>query len=305
MKKTSDGAYIIGFDDGYQMAKTATEVFENGVYPMSDSEPTINENSLYYEGRLYKIGEDRAVITEDKLSDNNARLLTMVAMAKELRKERIFDARVVLGVGLPFSNYGRDKAKLKDYYLSKNHLEYIYEGDKFNITIQDVIVCPQCYAAIAPRLGNMNGDYIVIDIGSKTTDVVFVRNGLPIESKSITIEKALIKWMKAIQSRLFVQKGKEIPETEIFKVFLGHESFLSKDISDSIEEMLSGLTQQLILELSERGYNFYYNRIIFIGGGASVVKKYLGAKNNIYFDVNIKANAIGYEFLAYKLAESN
>ncbi len=35
-----------------------------------------------------------------------------------------------------------------------------------------VFVFPQCYSAVAPRLGNMEGSYLVVDIGSKTTDVV-------------------------------------------------------------------------------------------------------------------------------------
>ena len=42
----------------------------------------------------------------------------------------------------------------------------------------------------------MKGDYLVVDIGSKTTDVVYVQKGLPIESKSITIEKAIVKCRK-------------------------------------------------------------------------------------------------------------
>ena len=58
-----------------------------------------------------------------------------------------------------------------------------------------MFVFPQCYAAISPRLGNMRKDYLVIDIGSKTTDVVYLKKGLPVESKSITIEKAMSFWL--------------------------------------------------------------------------------------------------------------
>ena len=50
-----------------------------------------------------------AAITEDKVSDENARLLTMVAIAKELRTEEIHKAEVILAVGLPFSDYGGEK----------------------------------------------------------------------------------------------------------------------------------------------------------------------------------------------------
>lgn len=155
MIKLNDGRYIIGFDDGYQKGKTATEVFENGIYLMGDVEPTIRENSLFYDGRYYKICEGRNAITEDKLSDENARLLTMVGMARELRENGIHKAEVILSVGLPFSNYGRDKHKLIEYYMSEPELNYIYEGKKYAISIVRVIACPQCYAAIASRLANI------------------------------------------------------------------------------------------------------------------------------------------------------
>lgn len=59
-----------------------------------------------------------------------------------------------------------------------------------------------------------------MDIGSKTTDVVYVQNGLPVESKSITIEKAMVKWIKEIQREMKVQTGKDIPEHEVMKIAL-------------------------------------------------------------------------------------
>lgn len=94
------------------------------------------------------------------------------------------------------------------------------------MTIVKVIVWPQCYSAVASRLGNMKGDYLVIDIGSKTTDVVYVQKGLLVESKSISIEKSVVKWMKEIQHDMKVQTGKEIPEYEVVKAILKEENHL-------------------------------------------------------------------------------
>ena len=76
-----NGRYIIGFDNGYQFGKTANHLFDNGVYPLGKVEPSVKEHSLKYERKFYKVAEGRAAITEDKVSDENARLLTMVAMA--------------------------------------------------------------------------------------------------------------------------------------------------------------------------------------------------------------------------------
>ena len=155
MIKLHDGRYIIGFDDGYQLGKTVNYVFDNGVHMIGSVEPTLSERSLFYDGEYFKVGEGRTAITEDKISDDDARLRTMLAIAMELRNGSVHDAKVVLAVGLPFSNYGRDKMKLIDYYNRQSSLNFFYEGEEYSITIDKVIVCPQCYSAIASRLGNM------------------------------------------------------------------------------------------------------------------------------------------------------
>ena len=82
----------------------------------------------------------------------------MTAAAMELGGAGIYKAEVVLAVGLPFSNYGRDKPKLIDYYKRQDRLEFSYEGEDYFLEIGKVMVCPQCYSAIATRLGNMKGD---------------------------------------------------------------------------------------------------------------------------------------------------
>ena len=90
----NNGQYIIGFDNGYQFGKTVQTLFDNGVYALGKVEPSVKEHSLKYERRFYKVGEGRAVITEDKVSDENARLLTMIAVAKELSFKGITKADI-------------------------------------------------------------------------------------------------------------------------------------------------------------------------------------------------------------------
>lgn len=295
----NNGQYVIGFDDGYQLGKTANFIFDNGVHLLGSAEPTLKENSLFYDGEFFKVGEGRAALTEDKFSDGNARIRTMTGMAMELRNAGLHKADVVLAVGLPFSDHGRDKLKLVDYYNRQDRLEFSYEGDDYDITIIKVIVCPQCYSAVASRLGNMKGDYLVIDIGSKTTDVVYVQNGFPVESKSNTIEKAMVKWIKEIQHEMKVQTGKEVPEQEIMKVMLKEESNFPAVYAELIRGMLREKINSLELELGERGYSLDYINIIYVGGGALIARDYAGKyRSHTAYDCDLCANAKGYEFLA-------
>ena len=304
MIRLDDKRCIIGFDDGYQLGKTANFIFDNGVHMLGSVEPTLKENSLFYDGEYFKVGEGRAAITDDKISDDTARLRTMAGIAMELRKEGLHKAKIVLAVGLQFSSFGREKLKLVDYYDQQNTLEFSYEGEEYSVTIVKVIVCPQCYSAIASRLGNMKDDYLIVDIGSKTTDVVYVRNGLPIESKSITIEKAMVKWIKEIQRDMKIQTGKDIPEHEIMKVMLKEGSNLPTVYAELIHGMMREKIHSLELELSERGYSLDYINIIYVGGGALMAREHTGKfRNHTAYDCDLCANAKGYEFLAGQMLE--
>lgn len=303
MIKLSNGMYIIGFDNGYQFGKTANQIFDNGVYAMGKVEPSIQEHSLKYDRKYYKVGEGRAAITEDKISDEKARLLTMIAIAKELSLGGVQKADVILAVGLPFSDYGREKKRLIEYYNQKPMLKYEFEGIRYDIDIRQVFVFPQCYSAISPRLGNMKEDYLIVDIGSKTTDIVYLKRGLPVESKSVTIEKAMVKWMRQIQGSLQVQYGKNIPESEILKVILRQNSFLPRVQANHVRDMIREQIHGLELELEEREYDLDYMNIIYVGGGAVAVKNFSENRPNIAYDCDIHANAKGYEFLAYQIVK--
>ena len=102
MIRSKNGECIIGFDDGYQLGKTANFIFDNGVHMFGSVEPTLKENTLFYDGEYFKVCEGRAAITEDKISDDTARIRTMAGIAMELGKEKMHEAEIILAVGLPF-----------------------------------------------------------------------------------------------------------------------------------------------------------------------------------------------------------
>ena len=172
------------------------------------------------------------------------------------------------------------------------------EGIRYDVTVSRIFVFPQCYAAISPRLCNMKGDYLIVDIGSKTTDVVYLRNGLPVESRSITIERAMVKWIRQIQGSLQVQFGKNIPENEILKVLLKQGSQLPKSYVNLIRKEIREQIEELVLELKEREYDMDYTNVIYVGGGAVAVRNFSEYRTNVAYDCDILANAKGYEFLA-------
>lgn len=133
--------------------------------------------------------------------------------------------------------------------------------------------------------------------------IVYLKRGLPVESKSVTIEKAMVKWMRQIQGSLQVQYGKNIPESEILKVILRQNSFLPRVQANHVRDMIREQIHGLELELEEREYDLDYTNIIYVGGGAVAVKNFSENRPNIAYDCDIHANAKGYEFLAYQIVK--
>jgi plasmid segregation protein ParM len=66
----------------------------------------------------------------------------MIAIAKELSTEGGQKAEVILAVGLPFSDYGREKKRPIAYYNEKPELRYEFEGIRYEVKISQVFVFP-------------------------------------------------------------------------------------------------------------------------------------------------------------------
>lgn len=298
MIQLSDGRVIIGVDNGYQFLKTVNSVFENGVFPM-EVEPSIIEHTMYLGRKYYKVGEGRANMTENKVGDENNKLLAYAGIAEELRIAGLSKADVILAVGLPFGSYGALKKKEQEYFSNCMEASYTYEGQKYKIQISKVYVFPQCFAAIAPRLGNMPGEYLIVDIGSKTIDAVLIKDGVPQESRSTTIEYAMIKAMRNVQQAFQSKFGIAVPESEIMKIILEQKSNLKPTQKQLIKEQLMKFMDHVEAELMERDFNLDFTKIIYVGGGAMVARKYSRMhRSNVIYDTDICCNAKGYEYLA-------
>ena len=300
MIKLNNREYIIGVDVGYGYMKTANSIMENGTTSML-VEPTELTHTMQYKGNYFKVGEGRALITRTKVESEDTRLLIFAGIANELDKENVLYGRVHLAVGLPFLYYGAGKKETYDYIDKDRMPVFDFEGKRYQIYLNDIFVFPQGFSAISNRISDMDSDYAVIDLGSRTTDVIYIKDKIPFENKSVTIETALIKEYRNIQKILATKHGGEIPESEIQKAILGFDAMLTDEQTAIIDSCMFSFVNNLESEISEHGIDLNYLKVIYTGGGASVVKKYSMPRKNVSFECDIHANAKGYEYLA-KLA---
>ena len=76
---------IIGIDHGYYAIKTKQVCFPTGLMRYT-YEPYTMQNVLQYGGAYYVCGTGRQTLVKDKTANDNYYLLTLAALAQEIRK---------------------------------------------------------------------------------------------------------------------------------------------------------------------------------------------------------------------------
>ena len=99
---------VIGIDHGWSMMKTISQVFVTDVKEITTT-PALFGDVLEYEGKFYKVGTVRQEVKDTKVEDDSFYLLTLAAVAKELKRRGLAEAKVFLAVGLPLTRFGAEK----------------------------------------------------------------------------------------------------------------------------------------------------------------------------------------------------
>ena len=124
---------IIGIDHGYYAIKTAHCSFPAGLTSYGEHEPYTRQGLLEFGGCFFVCGTGRQPIQRDKTINDNYYLLTLAAIAKEIRQRGLPpECSVRIAAGLPLTSFGRDKPKFKDYLLRSNQsVNFKFEGVEY------------------------------------------------------------------------------------------------------------------------------------------------------------------------------
>ncbi|MCQ4756917.1 MAG: ParM/StbA family protein [Anaerostipes sp.] len=290
---------VIGIDHGWSMMKTVSQVFITGAREIR-TEPAVLDDVLELDGKYFKIGTQRQEVKDTKTEDESFLILTYASIAKELRRRGKTDAEIFLAVGLPLTRFGSEKADFVKYLTDKKEVSFRFEGTEYHIRIVNAAVFPQCYAAVADRIVSFKKKTLIVDIGSWTIDIMPVINKSPDESNCITIPKGLITCMRSINEKCVRLFNGEIDEGELQNMMrYGKDYAKEEEYYEIAREEIEAFAERVYNSIREYGYNLKTTPIIFVGGGAVVMKNYGGYdQKNIDYILDIKANARGYEQLA-------
>lgn len=195
---------IVGIDHGYGNIKTANHCFKTGVMGF-DAEPLFTKDMLEYDGRYYLIGEGHKEFLPDKIKDEDYYLLTLVAIAEELKDKGLTEADVIIAAGLPLTWTSGQKNEFAAYLSKNEEVSFTYQHTDYHVRISGVKIYPQGYAAVAEFVTTMKGLSVVADIGNGTMNTLFLTNGRPMSSKMYTEKFGTYQCTLAIREE-FIQK---------------------------------------------------------------------------------------------------
>ena len=295
---------IVPIDHGNRNMKTEHKVFTSG-FVEGDCRPALGEY-LHYNGRYYALAEQRIPYMRDKTVDDRFFILTLFAVAMEAEKQMLNAQdtilQTVLPVGLPPKHYGALYRKFEDYFRGRGIQRFTYKGIPYKVEITDAAAFPQDYAAamtVYQRIAEFN-KVITVDIGGFTLDYLLIRGGRPDLGVCDSLEKGVIKLYNDVASRINSEKDILLDDTDIDRIIRGERTDYDGEVLRIVGDMTRTFVDDILGTLRERGLDLKTSCMVFIGGGAMLLKKYLESSDKIgrsIFVEDICANAKGYGLL--------
>lgn len=275
-----------------------------------EHEPYTQKDVLEYDGKYYVVGSGRQPLQKDKTRTEDYYLLTLAAIAKELEyRNAAHTCSAVLAAGLPLTSFGRDKARFRAYLLRDGKPAlFRYEGREYAVTISDVKLFPQGYAAVLTQSGLLDEPSVIVaDIGGWTVDLMRLDNRIPNAATCRSLELGMIRCIDEISEQVRRTQGLFLTTTQIESVLRGDASGLPDEVKTIIHMQADRYIQTLLSAITECGLDTRAMPTIFLGGGAALLKRRVSATNALSRPVildDVSLNAKGYERLVGQMSGS-
>ena len=297
MKRIND-KFIIGIDHGYGNIKTANCCFEAGLLKF-DNDPPITRNMLIYEGKKYLIGEGHKEFIPEKGMDEDYYILTLAAIARELSEYEITEADVIIAAGLPLTWFGTQKEEFTKYLMKNRKVDFVFRSTEYHITISDVRVYPQGYAAVVENVGYLKGLTMVADIGNGTMNIFYTQSGKLKAEHMFTEKYGTFQCTLAVREKFLQKTGREINDSIINEVLQKGTADIDEADLKIIREASEEYVRNIFRKLREHGYDEKTMNLCIAGGGGCLIKNFFDTNGKrIKFVEDIKAAARGYEYMA-------
>ena len=299
----------IGVDHGFAAMKSAHFSFPSGLVEY-EHEPYTSKDVLEYGGKYYVVGSGRQPLQKDKTATEDYYLLTLAAIAREL-EHRGADrtACVHLAAGLPLTSFGRDKKKFRAYLLrDRQPASFRYEGIDYTVTIAEVSLFPQGYAAILTQSELLDEPSVIVaDIGGWTVDLMRLDNRIPNAASCRSLELGMIRCLDEIAVQIRRSLGLSMTAAQIENILRGGVSSMDEGARQIVHREAGAYVRRLLSAIAESGLDARAMPAVFLGGGAALLKRHVTASDGLCRPLildDVCLNAKGYERLVGQMSRS-
>lgn len=264
-----------------------------------------------YRGKYYTLTDQRIPYRRDKTEDERFFILTLFAIAHEIEAMGQYSGslmRVQLAVGLPPAHFGVQAKRFINYFNGRGAVAFQFKGKPYAIFIENTACFPQSFSAAAATVKNLASfpRALVVDIGGFTADYVRLRNGVPDMAACDSLENGVILLYNRICAKANAELDILLEESEIDRILRGEDQDAAPEVIALTEREAQEFINDLLSGLRERMLELKSGKVIFLGGGATLLRRQIEASGKIgqaIFVEDINANAKGYEYL-YRLQHS-
>ncbi len=290
--------YVIGIDHGYGNMKTANCCFSTGVIK-SDTEPVFASDLLIWNNKYYSISIGHKEFTADKFSDEDYYVLTLAAIARELRRERITEATIFIAAGLPLTWVSEQKVEFKKYLLQNNEVSFTFRNTEYHIKIAGAEIYPQGFSAVAERLGDFKGVNMLCDIGNGTMNLLRIVNKKPDAQRMFTEKYGTHQCALLIREQMMKVHHTNLDDTIINEILKKGTADIDKQYLDTIIKTAKEYTAGIFRRLREHEYDSKLMKLYVVGGGGCLIHNFADYdENRVFINDDICATAKGYEYMA-------
>lgn len=277
---------LIGYDNGmgnnkifYKVGKKEFTVdFPSRVKQIGAENP----DALYIEGVPYSFVEGRlAVDNGHNTKDDSIHQLLLYKGLYEVYKvtgETEFD----VSMNCSLDSYKEDKGRATKSRMIENEIIKVKEKykDEVELKINRLEVSPEALVGgLLCKLKLREEDVIFNDIGTKNFTILQVVNGTPLYETSFATKEGMSKIYKGVADRL---KDHGLGSPAAVQMYFEKTSQGTHPIIEKVDEIiLNYLMETVFSEIDTRLEDLnisIFTKLVFLGGGAVYLKRFLEAK---------------------------
>lgn len=295
---TNTNQYLIAIDSGKSFTKGVMRTdsiqrvkFQTKVEAVTDFGTDITTPgsfSVQFENKNYLVGN---MLDESKMDFNlskknySHRISIYIAIAQLLQKSKknIVLSRISLAVNLPISLYKNEKQKTEFAdFIRKNGetINIIVNNKPFLFRIESILLLPE---GIGPIYSDINyyrkKRVLIFDIGSLNVNIQEYNQLIPAYGSMSTADLGVNILRSRLAGVLSTRFGISISEEDVEAIYLDKCLIINGEKMEEsiaiIEQHMRNHVKQILNFARSRKLSFANTEVIFVGGGALLLKDYI------------------------------